>query len=893
MKKNLLFLTFFAGSVAAWGQNINFTPFTGTKVKPAMHQGTPAKSITCNDTLRYQYIKQAVLGNPTQFSTGLDIEQSTNDAVSQTFLHSGASMSISGVEIWALNGYDGTVGTPSVTVRASIYAVDASNVPTTSLGSGTAVITDNVNDDFYIINLTTPVTVTGNYAVVIDVTTPGGILTQIYTDPTPNQAWDENFARFKSSAIPTSAGLFVTMSALTNNTYNFEPVVSPIVSYTYTASATATPNPSCLGTAVTFSGSSNFTGNRMNNYNLFRTHFGTAVADSTFAWDMGGTIPIVWDDSHSYTYAAAGTYNPEFYTLGGFWEGCVDFTVVPVTVNALPVVSAGMDATVCAGTPTTLDADGATTYNWDNGVGAGETPSVTPTTTTTYTVTGTDANGCQNTDQVVVTVNPMDNATFAYTSNTICDGSPNVTPTTSAAGTFSATPAGLVINATSGEIDVNASTPAAYTVTYTTSGICPNTSTQTITITSIPAADFSYASADYCSGSANPTPTFDPGASAGTFSSTAGLSINSATGEVNIAASTAGTYTVTNAIAASGSCPAASATTTIEINPQPTAAVTGGGTICGTGTSTVTITLTGTAPYDFVYTDGTTPTTVTGHTTNTYTINASANGTYTVTSVSDANCSNVGTGSAQVIVHANPTVSLAAFSTLCSNASPLTLNQGTPAGGTYTGTGIANGVFTPGAAGSTTVTYAYTDANGCSASATGTITVEAAPTVAFPALTAVCSYVAPFALSGATPAGGTYSGPGVTGGNFNPATAGVGIHTLTYTYANTTGALCSASATQTIQVKNCADVEENSLEESLLVFPNPADESVMVSFQSNEAVSAMITMISADGKVVYSNKVAQTNQFNQEINVSGFSAGVYMIQIETAGGSATRRLVVQ
>jgi hypothetical protein len=73
------------------------------------------------------------------------------------------------------------------------------------------------------------------------------------------------------------------------------------------------------------------------------------------------------------------------------------------------MVNAGTDVTVCAGTPVTLNGSGASTYTWNNAVS--NAVAFTPTATTTYTVTGTDANGCVNTDQVVVTVNAMPDTT--------------------------------------------------------------------------------------------------------------------------------------------------------------------------------------------------------------------------------------------------------------------------------------------------------------------------------------------------------------------------------------------------------------------------------------------------------------------------------------------------
>jgi hypothetical protein len=73
------------------------------------------------------------------------------------------------------------------------------------------------------------------------------------------------------------------------------------------------------------------------------------------------------------------------------------------------------------------------------------------------------------------------------------------------------------------------------------------------------------------------------------------------------------------------------------------------------------------------------------------------------------------------------------------------------------------------------------------------------PQVSFSALSAVCVNASPLALIGGTPTGGVYSGTGVTNGTtFNPQTAGVGTHTITYEFTATNG--CSATATRTITV---------------------------------------------------------------------------------------------
>ena len=84
---------------------------------------------------------------------------------------------------------------------------------------------------------------------------------------------------------------------------------------------------------------------------------------------------------------------------------------ITVTVNGLPNVNAGNDQQICEPNPTspslvTLNGSGAISYSWSGGVVDG-TAFIPPTGVNTYTVSGTDANGCINTDQVVVTAYPL------------------------------------------------------------------------------------------------------------------------------------------------------------------------------------------------------------------------------------------------------------------------------------------------------------------------------------------------------------------------------------------------------------------------------------------------------------------------------------------------------
>jgi hypothetical protein len=101
--------------------------------------------------------------------------------------------------------------------------------------------------------------------------------------------------------------------------------------------------------------------------------------------------------------------------------------VVTISINALPIVNAGVDQTICQGTPIVLAGSGASTYTWTNGVINNN--AFSPISSNTYTVTGTNSNGCINSDAVIVTVNPLSAVGTISASQTICTGTTPATLT--------------------------------------------------------------------------------------------------------------------------------------------------------------------------------------------------------------------------------------------------------------------------------------------------------------------------------------------------------------------------------------------------------------------------------------------------------------------------------
>ncbi len=154
-----------------------------------------------------------------------------------------------------------------------------------------------------------------------------------------------------------------------------------------------------------------------------------------------------------------------------------------------------------------------------------------------------------------------------------------------------------------------------------------------------------------------------------------------------------------------------------------------------------------------------------------------------------------------VTIHPLPVMDCPNDTSLCSNEPSYTLTGGSPLGGTYSGSGVSGGVFDPALANSgvNTITYAYTDVNGCSNTCTFDITVFTAPVAIAGSYGPDCLDGADIALIG-MPAGGTWTGSGVTGDFFDPS---YGTQTLTYTYTDMNG--CTDTDQTTIIITSCAD----------------------------------------------------------------------------------------
>jgi hypothetical protein len=177
--------------------------------------------------------------------------------------------------------------------------------------------------------------------------------------------------------------------------------------------------------------------------------------------------------------------------------------------------------------------------------------------------------------------------------------------------------------------------------------------------------------------------------------------------------------------------------------------------------------------------------------------------------------------------------------------------------------------------------------NGCSAvSASIGVTVNPLPAVKFIGVTDnVCNTAVPYTLSGGSPAGGVYSGPGVSGGVFDPGAAGPGSHALTYTYTDANG--CSNSATNYVFVDDCSGIEELD-EFGVDVYPNPTQG--VVSISSESSLIASVKVFDAAGRLVV---LHEGNGQEIKVDLSRYETGIYTLEISADNQLLRTRVVKQ
>ncbi|WP_047546291.1 hypothetical protein [Psychroserpens sp. Hel_I_66] len=195
----------------------------------------------------------------------------------------------------------------------------------------------------------------------------------------------------------------------------------------------------------------------------------TASGGTDYLWSTGETTQSITVNPEETT-----TYSVEVTT-----NSCSDEDDVIVNVNELPNISAGSDVTITEGESTVLTANGADEYLWSTGETTASI-TVSPYMTTTYSVTGI-SNGCESSDDIIVSVETENVTAYAGADVEICFGN-SITLTATGGSSYL-----WNTGETSSTIEVSPSETTIFSViAYNSSGSMSDEDDVTVTVNELP-----------------------------------------------------------------------------------------------------------------------------------------------------------------------------------------------------------------------------------------------------------------------------------------------------------------------------------------------------------------------------------------------------------------------
>lgn len=187
--------------------------------------------------------------------------------------------------------------------------------------------------------------------------------------------------------------------------------------------------------------------------------------------------------------------------------------------------------------------------------------------------------------------------------------------------------------------------------------------------------------------------------------------------------------------------------------------------------------------------------------------------------------------------------------------------------------------------------YNMTPFNGCGDGPQSTVFIQGtpAPDVQFStAWDTLCYSDGSITLSEGTPSGGTYSGPGISGTTFDPAAAGIGEHTITYSFSDGN---CTGYAQDVVVVDACMGLAlvRSDGTRGVRLSPNPNNGNFTL-FVDRNFTRGIVDLYTAQAKRMgtLTRLVPGTN----EIHAEQLTPGVYQLLIEIDGNVIQRSVMI-
>jgi hypothetical protein len=592
------------------------------------------------------------------------------------------------------------------------------NATVSATGTYTISVT---NTNGCVFNATTAVTVNATPTATASSNSPicAGTTLNLTGGGVGTYSWTSSNGFTSTAQSPTIANATVSSTGtytitVTNNGCISTASVVVTVNATPTATASSSTPVICAGNSISL------TGGGIGAYSWTSSNGFTSTAQS----------PTI----SNATVSATGTYTITVTNV----SGCTSTASVAVTVNAIPTATASSNSPICVGNTISLTGGGVGAYLW-TGPGGYTSSAQSPTisnaivgNTGTYTITVTNVNNCTSTATVAVTVNSNPSAT-ASSNSPICAGT-TLNLTGGGVGTYSWTSSnGFTSTAQSPTIsNATVSATGTYTITVTNVSGCTSTASVAVTVNAIPTATAS-SNSPICVG--NTISLTGGGVGAYLWTGPGGYTSSAQSPTIsNAIVGNTGTYTIT--VTNTNSC-TSTATVAVTVNSNPSATASSNSPICA-GT-TLNLTGGGVGTYSWTSSNGFTSTDQSPNIAN---ATVSASGTYTITITNVSGCTS--TASVAVIVNANPTATASTSTPSVCSGTSISLTGGGV--GTYSWTGPNSYTSTaqsPTIASSTVLLsgiykITVTNVNGCTSTATTSVTVNPVPVVVAGANQTIC-----------------------------------------------------------------------------------------------------------------------------------------------------------